>query len=111
LKFDKNFFQVKAGSRLRIIFNNNDDMTHNLVITIPGAADEVGDLALKLGLKGTELNYVPNSVKVLYHTALLQPGSSESIYFTAPDKPGDYMFVCTYPGHASVMRGIIRVVP
>jgi len=111
LKFDKNFFQVKAGAKLRIIFNNNDDMTHNLVITTPGAADEVGDLALKLGLKGTELNYVPNNVKVLYHTALLQPGSAESIYFTAPDKPGDYMFVCTYPGHASVMRGIIRVVP
>ena len=86
-------------------------MTHNVVITIPNAADEVGDLALKLGLKGSEMNYVPLSSKVLFHTALLEPGTSETIYFIAPSQPGEYMFVCTFPGHASVMRGIIKVVP
>ena len=111
LKYDVSNFEVKAGSKVRLIFNNNDDMTHNVVITAPGAADEVGSLALKMGLKGSEMNYVPSSNKVLFHTGLLQPESSESIYFVAPSTPGEYMFVCTFPGHASVMRGIIKVVP
>lgn len=111
LKYDVTNFEVKAGSKIRLIFNNNDDMTHNVVIVSPGAADEVASLALKLGLKGSEMNYVPNSTKVLFHTALLQPESNESIYFVAPTTPGEYTFVCTFPGHASVMRGIIKVVP
>lgn len=111
LKYDITRFEVKAGSKVRLNFNNNDDMTHNVVITTPNAADEVGDLALKLGLKGSEMNYVPLSSKVLFHTALLEPGTSETIYFIAPSQPGEYMFVCTFPGHASVMRGIIKVVP
>ena len=111
LKYDVTNFEVKAGSKVRLIFNNNDDMTHNVVITLPGAADEVGSLALKMGLKGSEMNYVPVTNKVLFHTGLLQPETSESIYFVAPSTPGEYMFVCTFPGHASVMRGIIKVVP
>ena len=111
LKYDVSNFEVKAGSKVRLIFNNNDDMTHNVVITAPGAADEVGSLALKMGLKGSEMNYVPSSNKVLFHTGLLQPETSESSYFVAPSTPGEYMFVCTFPGHAAVMRGIIKVVP
>jgi uncharacterized cupredoxin-like copper-binding protein len=111
LKFDITNLEVKAGSKVRLIFNNNDDMTHNVVVVSPGAADEVGNLALQLGLKGSQMNYVPISSKVLFHTGLLQPGASESIYFVAPSKPGEYMFICSYPGHASVMRGILKVVP
>ncbi|MDX2045201.1 MAG: plastocyanin/azurin family copper-binding protein [Chitinophagaceae bacterium] len=109
LKFDKTLLQVKAGSKVKLVFNNNDDMMHNVVITSPGAADDVAALALNMGLKGQSLNYVPSTAKVLFYTALLQPNSSESIYFIAPDKPGDYIFVCTYPGHASVMRGVFKV--
>ena len=68
LKYDVTNFEVKAGSKIRLIFNNNDDMTHNVVVVAPGAADEVGNLALQLGLKGSEMSYVPNSPKVLFHT-------------------------------------------
>jgi azurin len=109
LKYDKNLMQVKAGAKVKLVFNNNDDMTHNVVITMPGAADDVANMALNLGLKGSQLNYVPATSKVLFHTALLQPNSSESIYFIAPSQPGNYVFVCTYPGHASVMRGVLKV--
>jgi azurin len=111
LKFDVTNFEVKAGSKVRLIFNNNDDMTHNVVIVTPGAADEVGNLALNLGLKGSEMSYVPNSSKVLFHTALIGPDATESIYFLAPSTPGEYAYICSFPGHASVMRGIIKVVP
>jgi uncharacterized cupredoxin-like copper-binding protein/glucose/arabinose dehydrogenase len=109
LKFDVKTITLKAGTKIKLTFNNNDDMLHNFVITAPAAATEVGALALKLGINGERLSYIPATSKVLYHTLLLQPGKSETIYFTAPQKPGDYEFVCTYPGHYMVMRGILKI--
>ena len=109
LKFDVEKLEVKAGSRIKLVFNNNDDMLHNCVITKPGAANAVGEAALKLNLNGPKMNYVPNSANVLYHTNILQPETSEIIYFTAPTEPGDYQFVCSFPGHSSLMQGTLKV--
>ena len=110
LKFDLNEIQVKTGSKVKFVFNNDDDMLHNCVITNPGMANKVGEAALKLGLKGAEMNYIPDSPDVLYHTALMQPESSEALYFVAPAKAGDYDYVCTFPGHYTLMQGRMKVV-
>ena len=110
LQFDVKTVQVKAGSKIKWIFNNNDDMTHNVAILAPNSADAVTTLALNLGLKGSEQGYIPNSPKVLYHTGLLEPDSAETIYFVAPSKPGIYTYICTYPGHGQIMRGVLKVV-
>ncbi|WP_460968502.1 plastocyanin/azurin family copper-binding protein [Spirosoma migulaei] len=110
LKFDVDKLEVKAGSKIKLVFNNNDDMLHNCVITKPGAANAVGDAALRLNLNGPKMNYVPNSPNVLYHTNILQPETSETIYFLAPTEPGDYQFVCSFPGHSSLMQGTLKVV-
>ncbi|MEM6316813.1 MAG: plastocyanin/azurin family copper-binding protein [Bacteroidota bacterium] len=110
LKYDRTDMTVKAGSRIEWTFVNKDDMIHNLVLVKPNTASAVGMAALNLGLKGEQMDYVPNSSDVLYHTGLIQPGSSETIYLYAPDTPGTYQFVCTFPGHAELMRGVLRVV-
>jgi azurin len=110
LKFNTNAVTVRAGTKVKLTFKNSDDMLHNVVITAPNAADEIGSMALKMGLSGERMSYVPSSPKVLFHTILLQPGKSDTIYFTAPETPGDYPFECTYPGHYLVMRGIMKVV-
>lgn len=109
LQFDISEIRVKAGTRIALTFNNEDDMLHNLVITLPGdAIDKVGKMALEMGLKGPEMNWVPVSEQVLFHTGLLQPETRETIYFEAP-KAGIYPFVCTFPGHYLVMRGKLIV--
>lgn len=109
LKFDMESMEVEAGSRIELVFNNNDDMQHNVVFVQPGTANEVGEEAMLLGLRGGEMNYVPDNDNVMYHTAILNPGESETIYFTAPETPGNYTFVCTFPGHHIVMRGTFVV--
>lgn len=109
LKFDQETITVKAGAKVRLTFRNADDMLHNFVITNPGAANKVGELAVKMGLKGERLSFIPNSDNVLYHTILLHPKEKDTIYFIAPEKPGDYPYICTYPGHYLVMRGILKV--
>jgi azurin len=111
MKYDVTELEVKAGTKVQLTFNNlDDDMTHNLVIVEPGTADEVGLAAFSLGVKASQMSYVPNSNKVLFHTTLLQPEASQTIYFVAPSKAGEYSFVCTYPGHHTLMRGILKVV-
>jgi azurin len=111
MKYDVTELEVKAGTKVQLTFNNlDDDMTHNLVIVEPGTADEVGLAAFSLGVKASQMSYVPNNNKVLFHTTLLQPESSQTIYFVAPSKAGEYSFVCTYPGHHTLMRGILKVV-
>ena len=109
LKFDIEEIIVSVGSKVKLVFNNNDDMLHNLLIVNPGKADLIGNLALKLGLSGQEKGYVPESDDVLYHTNLMQPHTSDAIYFEAPNAPGKYPYVCTFPGHAAIMRGVMIV--
>jgi azurin len=109
MRFDTTLLTVKAGSRVRLVFRNTDDMLHNFVLCAPGRGQAVGEAALALGIDGNAKNFVPDSADVLYHTALTGPNTSDTIFFTAPSTPGEYDFVCTFPGHAALMKGILRV--
>jgi azurin len=109
LKFDHTLLTTKAGTRIRLIFRNTDDMLHNFVLCAPGKGQDVGNAALALGVEGTAKNYVPDSADVLFHTAITQPETSDTIYFIAPTTPGDYDFICSFPGHSAIMKGILRV--
>jgi azurin/glucose/arabinose dehydrogenase len=109
LKFDRTLITVKAGTRVRVVVRNQDEMLHNWVLCAPGRGTAVGESAMALGLDGMARNYVPETPDVLFHTALLQPDSSDSIFFQVPEKTGDYDFICSFPGHYMAMRGILRV--
>lgn len=110
LKFDITNLTLKAGTKVKLTFANTDDMLHNFVLTTPGAGNVVGEMVMKMGLDGEKYSFVPNSPKVLAHTGLLQPGKSDTIYFTVPKTPGIYPFICSYPGHYTVMKGQIKVI-
>lgn len=113
MKYDQSELVVEAGQSVEIVFNNTDFMQHNLLILNPGSLEEVGAAADLLATEqdAAERNYVPDSQNILYSTALVNPNSSVSLRFTAPDKPGEYPFVCTFPGHWRQMNGILKVVP
>ncbi|WP_439581494.1 PVC-type heme-binding CxxCH protein [Dyadobacter bucti] len=110
LRFNVAEFTVKPGQKVEITLDNIDLMPHNLVITEPGAADEVAQQAIALGDNGPAKNYVPDNKKVLFSSRLIEAKKKETLKFKAPAIPGDYQFVCTFPGHAPVMRGIMKVV-
>lgn len=109
LQFDQVRFTVKPGATVKIVLTNSDDMSHNLLITQPGAREAVVDAALKLGDQGPKVGYVPDMPEVLWSIPLLDPGENQSITFTAPTKEGVYPYVCTYPGHGFVMFGAMYV--
>lgn len=109
MKYDIESFNLKPNEKVKLTFKNFDDMQHNLLIVSPGSGNEIGELAMKMGLNGPKMNYIPKNKKVLFHTNLLQPKSEETIYFIAPEQIGKYEFICTYPGHYFIMRGIINI--
>ncbi|NIJ45942.1 azurin/glucose/arabinose dehydrogenase [Wenyingzhuangia heitensis] len=106
LQYNLKKITIKSGSKIQLTLTNNDDMLHNMVIMKPGADTPVtvGNMALQLGLEGPELSYVPDTDLVLFHSGIVGPESTETIYFTAPTKPGQYWIVCTFPGHAYTMQ-------
>lgn len=112
MKYDLKTFTVEAGKRVQIVFENPDFMQHNLVITKPGAMETVGRAADKLATdpKGADMQYVPDIPEVLFHTRLVNPRETVRLEFTAPATPGDYPYVCTFPGHWSIMNGMMKVV-
>lgn len=110
LIFDQTKITVKAGSKIKLTFSNNDDMLHNIVLVKPGKADEVGNEAVNMGLEGPKIHYVPKSDNVIAHTKLVTPGTSETIYFECPKVPDNYVLVCTYPGHYASMQCALVVV-
>lgn len=110
MTFDVTDFEVEAGSRVQITLNNPTDLLHNLLIVQPGSLESVAQQALNMGIDGPEKEYVPDTDEVLFYTSLVEVGESESIYFTAPETPDDYPYVCTFPGHWRTMQGIMKVI-
>ncbi len=111
MKYDLKEFTVEAGKPVEIIFENPDFMQHNLLITQIGSLETVGKAADKMAgdPKGAEKNYIPEIPEVLFATKLVNPQQTVTLRFIAPTKVGDYPFVCTFPGHWSIMNGTMKV--
>lgn len=109
LQFDIVRFNVKPGEKIKLIFSNSDDMSHNLLITKPGTRLEVVNKALQLGEKGPSMNYTPNSSSILWSIPVVNPNQIKSIVFTAPVQEAVYPYVCTLPGHGFIMFGAMYV--
>ena len=111
MKYDVASFQVKPGSKVRLTLKNTDEMQHNLVILTPGENKvmEVAQKAWALGEEAVKKAFIPDVPDVLFHTKVVDPQKSDTIAFTAPEKEADYPFVCTLPGHAISMKGVMRV--
>ena len=112
LTYDPALITVAAGRPVEFVFENVDIMPHNIVVTARGALAKVGMAAEAMSASPDAWSkaFVPDMPEVLHASKLLQPGSKETLAFTAPTELGDYPYVCTFPGHWLRMNGILRVV-
>ncbi|GAB3493446.1 hypothetical protein GCM10027341_08750 [Spirosoma knui] len=113
MRFDKKTFNVTAGKQIEIVLENPDAMQHNLVIGKPKSMEIIGAAADKMitAKDGADKNYVPSISQVIAATPLVNPDQTYRLKFTAPAQPGDYPFVCTFPGHWRMMNGVMKVTP
>jgi azurin len=113
LAYDTKEFKVKAGQKVKLIFNNTHPAVpqpHNIVIAKPGTKDKLLGLAMAMAAApdGMAKGFIPESPDILFHTKLLQPNTSETLEFTAP-AAGEYPYLCTFPGHGIIMNGVMKV--
>lgn len=107
--YDTKEFTVRVGKKIKLTFANPDFMPHNFVIVKPGKADEIALKAAAMGAQGFETGFVPDSPEVLFATKLVDNGKEQVLEFEVPKEPGGYPFVCTFPGHHILMRGVMKV--
>ncbi|MES2708128.1 MAG: sigma-70 family RNA polymerase sigma factor [Verrucomicrobiota bacterium] len=115
MQFDQKALTVKPGQQVMLLFQNAKcPLQHNFLLIRPGRLNAMGALADKM-LTDPEAfgkSYVPVSTDILAgSTKLLGLGQSEIIQFTAPSEPGDYPYLCTFPGHWRLMNGVLKVAP
>ena len=111
MKFTRNTITARPGQRVELTFNNTDDMPHNIVIFRRGSmAEYEKELFGSLNEPNAQLRgFVPDSPNVLVSSRLLNAGESTVVTFDAPTEPGEYPFVCSFPGHWATMRGVLRI--
>ena len=113
VSFDLRWFAVEAGKPVQIVFVNPDAMPHNVVVGAPGSLETLGNLggAMSMPSDPEAKPFVPDVPEVLQATRLVKQGETERLAFDAPQTPGEYVFVCTFPGHWTRMYGVMLVVP
>lgn len=114
MKFTVNKIEAVAGSELTIVLKNvgampKAAMGHNLVVL----KKDVNPMAFATAATAAAATeYIPAQMKdqVLAATKLLGPKEEDSITFTVPDAPGEYVYLCSFPAHFMVgMKGVIVV--
>jgi len=111
MKFTQTTISARRGQRVELTLNNTDDMPHNIVIFRRGSMTEYEkELFGSLNEPNAQLRgFVPDSPNVLVASRLLNAGESTVVTFDAPTEPGEYPFVCSFPGHWATMRGVLRI--
>jgi len=113
MKYKETEFTVPADTKVKLVFDNtasSPSMQHNVLILNEAPSKEIYKQIGQAGVQaGSKADYVPEDPAVLAATPISKPGETVSVTFTTPSEPGDYGYVCTYPGHWATMNGTMHV--
>ena len=112
LLFDTERMTVTAGQSVHLRFDNTSVTTEHNWVLVRGD-DEVAARVSRAGkLAGPAQGYIPDDMgDIIDHTRLLAAGEEAEITFSTPS-PGNYIYICTVPGHYEAgMKGELVVTP
>ena len=113
MAYDTTLLRVRPGAKVKLNLKNPDDLEHNLVLIKNDPEDPQGERfaaqCIELGAEGPKLAWTPDSPRVLAKSGMVGPKKEHEMFFKAPSEPGDYPYLCTFPGHSKLMRGILKV--
>ena len=111
MQYDLSEIEVYEGQTVILTLHHTGTMPiasmgHNFVLLKKGTdLDKFGAEAVK----ARENGYIPtDKTDIIANTKLIGGGESDSITFVSPQK-GTYDFLCSFPGHYSVMKGKFNV--
>lgn len=114
MKYNLESFTVHKGQLVKLTLVNIGklsklSMGHNLVFLQAGT--DVNEFA-SAAASARDTDYIPTQFKsqIIASTKLLGPGERDTIEFYAPNEPGEYIYLCSFPAHMYAgMRGIMTV--
>ena len=114
MKYNLTHLEAKPGEEVKLTLTNigmtpKAAMAHNWVLLKKGTDLTAFDTA---AISHQADGYFPTQLdnEVLAHTKLLGPKESDTITFKAPTEPGNYDYLCTFPGHFQAgMHGTLVV--
>lgn len=114
MQYNIKAFEVTEGQKVVLSFKHIGQlpaaaMGHNVVILKTGTV--IPAFAGKCA-PARDTQFIPadeeSKKQIVAHTKMLGGGESDEITFTAP-APGDYPFICSFPGHFAIMQGVMTV--
>ncbi|WP_373709882.1 azurin [Kaistella sp.] len=111
MQYDLSEIDVYEGQTVVLTLNHTGTMPmasmgHNFVLLKNGTDLEKFEAE---AAKAQKDGYIPaDTSEIIAHTKLLGGGESDTITFQAPEK-GTYDFLCSFPGHYSMMKGKFNV--
>ena len=113
MAYDTTLLRVRPGEKIKLNLKNPDDLEHNLVLIQNDPKDPQGERfaakCIELGAQGPKLAWTPDSPRVLARSGMVGPKKELEMFFEAPKEPGNYLYLCTFPGHSNLMRGTLKV--
>jgi len=114
MQFDVKKIEAKPGEKLKVVLSTvstmpKDQMAHDFVLL---AKDTPVDMFALEASMARATDYIPEGKKqfILAHTGLAGGGETVEVTFTAPKEPGEYLYICTFPGHyLAGMKGTLVV--
>lgn len=112
MKFNVTSIEAKAGEQLKVVLTNvgtlpKEAMGHNWVLLKAGV-DVTAFATASMTAKDTDYIAPAKKDDVIAHIPVLGPKKSADVTFTAP-APGEYTFICSFPGHYMLMKGTLTV--
>ena len=108
--FDKKELNIKANEEINLVLKHNGKMKkeimgHNFVLLKKNV--DIDNFARKASMS-KKTDYIPNTNETIAYTKLIGGGQSDTITFTIKET-GKYNYICSFPGHYQVMKGILHV--
>lgn len=105
---------AEPGEEIRIRLTTKSSlpasaMAHNFILLTMEADVEAFVTA---AAQAKDNDYIPSDMTedILAQTEMAAGGETVEVTFTAPEEPGDYEFLCSFPGHYSAgMKGFLKV--
>lgn len=114
LTFSVTEIEASPGETIQIVLTTEstmppESMSHNVAVVEPSIDLEA---FVNASAQAADSEYIAPEFEdeVIAYTEMIGGGETSEVTFTVPEEPGEYPFVCTFPGHyLGGMEGTLTV--